>query len=390
MRMKRFWIILLAMAVVATGIIFLPAQLRSSSRPALQSQVLAAGGSESVQGFALVDGSRPLRLPQDQGPHPDFQTEWWYYTGNLDAPDGRHFGYQLTFFRRALMPSQRVVQRSSDWATNQVYMAHFALTDVAANSYHAFELLSRGAVGLAGAQSAPYSVWLDDFQVSQVSTNTYQLQAQQDGLALDLNLQDLKGFILQGDQGYSRKGPDLGQASYYYSQTRLQTQGKITSDGQQYTVSGLSWMDHEFSTSALAKNQVGWDWFALQLDDQSELMVYQVRQADGSIDPFSSGSHITPDSHVHPLALQDFHIHVENYWTSPQTKARYPSRWTIQVPGENLSLTIEPFLPDQELHVSYAYWEGAVKFNGTHNGKPVSGSGYVELTGYASSLGGQF
>jgi predicted secreted hydrolase len=390
MRLKRFWIMLLVVAVAAAGIFVLPAQLPSSRGPALQSQILAAGASESVQGFQRVDGSRPLQLPQDQGPHPDFQTEWWYYTGNLNAPDGRHFGYQLTFFRRALLPPQQVAQRSSDWATNQVYMAHFALTDVAADSYQAFERLSRGAVGLAGAQRDPYRVWLDDWQVSQGPASSYQLQAQQDGWALDLSLQDLKGFILQGEHGYSRKGLAPGQASYYYSQPRLQTQGRVTSNGQQYAVSGFSWMDHEFSTSALDKNQVGWDWFALQLDDQSELMVYQLRQADGSIDPFSSGSYVAPDGSVQPLALQEFHIQVENYWTSPQTKAKYPSRWTIQVPGEDLSLNIEPYIPNQELRVSFVYWEGAVKFSGTHNGKPVSGSGYVEMTGYAASLGGQF
>jgi predicted secreted hydrolase len=378
------------MAALAAGIYFIPAQLRSASGPALQSQVVAAAAGESVQGFASADGSRSLHFPQDQGPHADFQTEWWYYTGNLDTPDGRHFGYQLTFFRRALLPPQQVVQRPSDWGTNQVYMAHFALTDVAADSYHAFERLSRGAAGLAGAQSVPYGVWLEDWQVSQTTTNTYQLQAQQDGWAVDLSLHDLKGFILQGEQGYSRKGAAPGQASYYYSQTRLQTQGKVVSNGVEYTVNGLSWMDHEFSTSALDKNQVGWDWFALQLDDQSELMVYQLRRRDGSIDSFSSGSYIGPDGSVHPLALQAFQIHVGGYWTSPLTKANYPAGWMIQIPAEELVLNIEPYIPDQELHVSYAYWEGAVKFSGTHHGKPISGSGYVELTGYATSLGGQF
>ena len=388
--MKKLLIILLAIAALAAGIFYIPTRLRTSNGPALQSQVLAAGPGQSVQGFALADGSRPLSLPQDQGPHPDFQTEWWYYTGNLEAQDGRHFGYQLTFFRRALLPPQLVVQRPSDWATNQVYMAHFALTDVAANSYQAFERLSRGAAGLAGAQSEPYSVWLEDWQVSQVSTNTYQLQAQQEGIAIQLSLQDSKGFILQGDHGYSRKGPAAGQASYYYSQTRLETQGKVTSGGNVYSVNGLSWMDHEFSTSALDKNQAGWDWFALQLDDQSELMVYQLRRADGSIDPFSSGSYIAPDGSVRSLARQDFQIQVLGTWTSPHTQAKYPAGWTVQVPEENLILNIKPYIADQELNVSYAYWEGAVKFSGTHNGNPVSGSGYVELTGYATSLGGQF
>jgi predicted secreted hydrolase len=388
--MKKPRVIILILAALAAGVFFIPPQLRHSSGPTLQSQVLAAPAGEAVKGFAIADGSRQLHFPQDQGPHPDFQTEWWYYTGNLDTQDGHHFGYQLTFFRRALLPPQLVVQRPSNWATNQVYMAHFALTDVASNSYHAFEQISRGAMGLAGAQSDPFGVWLDDWQASQVTTNTYQLQAKQDGLAIQLRLQNLKGFILQGDRGYSRKGPAPGQASYYYSQTRLQTQGTITSDSRQYTVSGLSWMDHEFSTSALDKNQAGWDWFALQLSDQSELMVYQLRRTDGSIDPYSSGSYIAPDGSVQSLSLPDFHIQVVGYWTSPQTKAKYPARWTVRVPGEDLILNIEPYIPDQELHVSFTYWEGAVKFNGTSHGKPVSGSGYVELTGYTTSLGGQF
>jgi predicted secreted hydrolase len=382
--------ILLIIAALVAGFFFIPAQLLPSNGPVLQSQVLAASAGDNLRGFAIADGSRQLHLPQDQGPHPDFQTEWWYYTGNLERQDGRHFGYQLTFFRRALLPPQLAIKRPSDWATNQVYMAHFALTDVATNSYQAFESISRGAAGLAGAQSDPFSVWLDDWQVRQVSTDTYQLQAKKDGFAIQLSLQNLKGFILQGDHGYSQKGPAPGQASYYYSQTRLQTRGEVTSDGKQFTVSGLSWMDHEFSTSALDKNQVGWDWFALQLNDQSELMLYQLRMADGSIDPYSSGSYVAPDGSVHQLALQDFHNQVEGYWTSPQTKARYPARWTIQVPGEDLILNIEPYIPDQELHVSFTYWEGAVKFSGTSHGKPVSGSGYVELTGYTTSLGGRF
>jgi predicted secreted hydrolase len=382
--------ILLIIAALVAGFFFIPAQLLPSKGPVLQSQVLAASAGDNIRGFAIADGSRQLHLPQDQGPHPDFQTEWWYYTGNLETQDGSHFGYQLTFFRRALLPPQLAIKRPSDWATNQVYMAHFALTDVATNSYQAFESISRGAAGLAGAQSDPFSVWLDDWQVRQVSTDTYQLQAKKDGFAIQLSLQNLKGFILQGDHGYSQKGPAPGQASYYYSQTRLQTRGEVTSDGRQFTVSGLSWMDHEFSTSALDKNQVGWDWFALQLNDQSELMLYQLRMADGSIDPYSSGSYVAPDGSVHQLALQDFHNQVEGYWTSPQSKARYPARWTIQVPGEDLILNIEPYIPDQELHVSFTYWEGAVKFSGTSHGKPVSGSGYVELTGYTTSLGGRF
>ena len=207
--LKKPWIILLLIAALVAGFFFIPAQLLTSRESGLQSQVLAASTGETVQGFAIADGSRQLQFPRDQGPHPDFQTEWWYYTGNLDTADGHNFGYQLTFFRRALLAPQLVIKRSSDWATDQVYMAHFALTDVATNSYHAFEHISRGAAGLAGAQSDPYSVWLDDWQVSQVSTNTYQLKAKEDGFAIQLSLQNSKGFILQGDHGYSRKGPKL-------------------------------------------------------------------------------------------------------------------------------------------------------------------------------------
>jgi predicted secreted hydrolase len=344
-----------------------------------------------VTGFDRADGPRALSFPADFGPHPNFQTEWWYYTGNLDGADGRHFGYQLTIFRRAIQPLQLAPARTSDWATDQVYLAHFALTDVTAGKFQSYERLERGAAGLAGAHSAPqFRAWLDDWSIEQTGAKTYALKAAQDGIALDLTLDDLTGPVLEGDQGYSRKGLQPGNASYYFSQPRLQTQGTVTAGGQSYSVSGLSWMDHEFSTSGLRAGLTGWDWFALQLSDGSELMVYSLRRADGTQDPFSSGMWIAPDGATHPLQRADFKIDSLATWHSAYSNATYPARWQVAVPSLGIQLTVSPYLADQEHHLSTVYWEGAVQISGARQGQPVSGAGYVELTGYAGSLGGRF
>jgi predicted secreted hydrolase len=354
-----------------------------------------------IAGFTRATGPRPLIFPGDFGPHPDYQTEWWYYTGNLDTPEGRHFGYQLTFFRRALMPPTETPKRTSDWATDQVYMAHFALTDVADERYQAFQRFSRGAAGLAGAQAPPYLVWLDDWQVAQTAPGQYHINAEQDGVGIDLQLTDLKAPVLEGDQGYSQKGPERGNASYYVSQTRLATAGSVSlnSPGDQekkIIVQGSSWMDHEYSTSALSTGQIGWDWFALQLDvageqrQPIELMVYQIRRDDGTPDPFSSGTLVLADGSPVHLNQPDFTITVEDVWRSPHSHAVYPSRWKIQLPASGTDLEIQPFLADQELNLRYTYWEGAVKVQGRYQGLPVSGVGYVELTGYAGPMNGDF
>jgi len=359
----------------------------------IQSTLLLAGGPEKINPpdeFARATGPAPLEFPRDFGAHPDFQTEWWYYTGNLDTPEGRHFGYQLTFFRRALLPPMKNAPRASDWATDQAYMAHFALTDIEGDQHHNFERLARGAAGLAGAQADPYRVWLENWSVEEVASGEYQLTARQDDLALDLRLSDLTGPVLQGEQGYSRKGSEPGNASYYYSQPRLATKGTVSVAGKAYPVSGFSWKDHEYSTSALSPDQIGWDWFSVQLDDRHEIMVFQLRREDGSIDPFSSGTVIYPDGNTRTLGKDDFTIQVEDTWRSPTTGGIYPSKWTVNIPSEKLTLEILPYLPDQEMNVSYNYWEGAVKVSGEHGGMPVGGSGYVELTGYAGSMSGEF
>jgi predicted secreted hydrolase len=360
----------------------------------IQAEIVSASAPETslndTDGFTRAEAPRQLSFPQDHGPHADYQTEWWYYTGNLATADDRRFGYQLTFFRRALAPPEKRQERASSWGADQVYMAHFTLTNVAGGRFQAYERLSRGAAGLAGAQFGPFRVWLEDWRVEEIGPDRYRLYAAQDGISLELNLMDAKGPILQGDRGYSRKGPEPGNASYYYSLTRLQTDGNLQIGQDLFSVSGSSWMDHEYSTSALSAGQVGWDWFSIQLDDRSELMAFQIRREDGTVDPFSSGMYIAADGSTTPLTKEDMDIVVEGTWRSPHTGAEYPSRWKINIPSLNLTLTINPHLADQELNVSYSYWEGAVQVSGQRLGKAVSGNGYVELTGYAQSMTAKF
>ena len=289
-----------------------------------------------------------------------------------------------------MRPAGERIDRESAWATEQIYMGHFAVSDINAGRHYAFERFSRGAAGLAGAQSEPYRVWLENWQVSQLAVGEYQLTTEQDGIKLDLTIEDLKGPILHGEQGYSQKGPDKGNASHYYSQTRLETSGSVQTEAGSYQVSGLSWKDHEFSTSALSSDQVGWDWFSIQLDDGSELMVFQIRREDGSIDAYSSGTMISPSGEVISLTRDDFEIKVEDSWRSSESGAQYPSQWNIAVPRVDLQLQIRPLLPNQEMNLSYAYWEGAVEVTGTTSGSFISGAGFVEMTGYANSIGGEF
>jgi predicted secreted hydrolase len=360
-------------------------------KPLEQVQARLVGMPAEAGSFARADGVRELTFPKDYGPHEDFQTEWWYYTGNLADENGREFGYQLTFFRRGLSGQAEQAGRSSAWASDQVYLAHFALTDAANNQFHAFERFERGAAGLAGAQGLPqYRVWLQDWSVEQSGDGAYRLSAAQEGVEIHLELKDTKGPVLQGDQGYSQKGEDIANASYYVSQTRLETSGQVGVGGSLLAVSGLSWMDHEFSTSALSAGQVGWDWFSIQLDDGSELMLYTIRRADGSIDPFSKGTVIGADGKTRALNAGDFMVEVLDSWKSPHSGGVYPARWRLQVPFAGLTLQIDPLIADQELNVSYIYWEGAVRVSGERDGGAVMGKGYVELTGYAQSLAGDF
>lgn len=381
---RRVWILLLVVLGLAAAIA-LPERVAD---PDLSAQVLM--NNTPVPGFTRAEGPRSFTFPADFGPHPDYQTEWWYYTGHLESETGQRFGYQLTFFRRALIPQDRAAERPSEWATEQIYMAHFALTDIGGEEFYASERFARGAAGLAGAQSSPYRVWLEDWYVEQTGEGEFRMQAAGGGIALDLHLVAEKEPVLHGEQGYSRKGPEAANASYYYSQTRLATQGIVHLGAEAFNVEGLSWKDHEFSTSALSSEQQGWDWFSIQLDNGYELMVFQLRHRDGSIDPYSSGTLVAPDGSVRHLSREEFSIEMQDEWRSPHSGASYPMGWVIRVPSADLELELQPLLRDQELDLSFIYWEGAVQVLGRQAGAAVNGQGYVEMTGYAEAMGGQF
>jgi len=233
-------------------------------------------------------------------------------------------------------------------------------------------------------------IWLEDWQVQQLEKDRFQLQAKDGEFGLDLRLEDQKTIAFQGDEGYSQKGEQPGNASIYYSIPHLVSSGELTWQGQIFEVTGLSWMDHEFSTSALSGTQVGWDWFGLHLSDGSELMVYHIRNADGEIDPFSKGLYIRPDGTTKLLKMADFSIEAGASWTSPHSGAVYPAEWVVRVPGEDLEISIKPLIRDQELNVSFVYWEGAVAIEGVKGKIVIEGRGYVELTGYAQSMQGRF
>ncbi len=347
--------------------------------------VVAGLSGPADPGFARAVTVRSFDFPRDHGPHPGYATEWWYYTGNLQDDRGEVYGYQLTFFRTALAPGEP--ERPSSWATTQIYMAHFALTSGPAGRHVGFDRFSRGAAGLAGAQGEPaFQVWLEDWQVVQIGPATYHLQAREthpDGLmALDLTLVETRPPVFHGDRGLSQKGPEPGNASYYYSLVNLETTGTLTFAGESVTVHGLSWMDHEFGTSALSGDAVGWDWFSAQLDNGMVLMFGQVRNADGSAQPYFESTLVYPDGRQVRLSPEDFALTPLGTWTSPETGITYPQGWQVRFPAQDLELTIRPLIPDQEMRVRFVYYEGATRIEGTWRGTPIRGWGFVELTGY--------
>jgi len=354
--------------------------------PPRLSLVETLSGADTV-GYERAVEPRAFEFPRDHGPHPGFRTEWWYVTGNLASSDGRDFGFQLTIFRNALRPS--APEGPSDWATNQAYMGHFTVTDVAAGRFRAFERFARGAAGLAGAEAEPLRVWLEDWVIEGATPSTFplRLEARERDVDLRLLLDEGKPTVSQGDRGLSQKGPEPGNASYYYSKTRMPAVGTMVLGSDTVAVSGLAWLDREWSTSALAEGQVGWDWFALQLDDGWDMMIYRLRRADGSADVLSDGMLIDPSGLRVPLEWgRDVSMEAIGTWTSPIDGSSYPSGWRIIVPDRGWDLEVTPRIPHQELDVSFRYWEGAVAVSGAGEGSvPVEGRGYVELTGYSGS-----
>jgi predicted secreted hydrolase len=352
-------------------------------------QALAGSGPE---GFERALAPRPFAFPADHGPHPAFRTEWWYWTGNLRAAGAggaaRRFGFQLTFFRTALAPS--VAPRRSAWGARDVYLAHLALTDVDGRRFHARDRWARGALDLAGASGAPFRVWVGDWRAEGRAPEglPIRLRAGEGDLRIDLTVSAGKPPALHGERGLSRKSADPGNASYYYSLTRIPASGTIEVGGKVHAVEGLAWMDREWSTSALAPDQVGWDWFALQLDDGRDLMVYRLRQRDGAISPASQGTLVHTDGATRALDRDAVEVLVLDHWVSPRGGTRYPARWRLRVPSARLELVITPLFSDQELDLAVRYWEGAVSVAGTADGRPLGGAGYVELVGYTDPARG--
>jgi predicted secreted hydrolase len=372
---------LAAALVVAALVVALVVWWPGGVRPPIQATVAVREAlAEDRAGFSRALAPRPLSFPEDHGPHPDFRTEWWYYTGNLQTAGGRHVGFQLTFFRVALVPAAE--PRASSWATPQLYFAHFAVTDTAGRRFHAARRVSREALGLAGAEAAPFRVWVEDWSTEGDGASA-RLRASDGEVAIDLGVSAAKPVVLQGEQGLSRKGPEPGNASLYYSYTRMLVRGVVRLGGETLDVSGEAWMDREWSTSGLGAGVAGWDWFAVQLDDGRELMFYQLRRHDGTRDPFSAGTVIAADGTSWRLEAGDVRVEVLEHWTSPQSGVRYPARWRLSVPSaELLRLELTPRLADQELRVGMRYWEGAVAVSGSAAGRPITGRGYVELVGY--------
>lgn len=340
--------------------------------------VVSLLGEGDASGYARAQPSPIFRFPRDNGPHPDYRSEWWYFTGNLSAADGRAYGFQLTFFRFALAPADRPGE--SAWGTRQVWMAHFALTDVDGGRFHRAEAFRRGALDLAGARAQPFRAWVGRWEAASTGEGLFpmRLRAHTDEFAIDLELQALRPGVLQGRDGYSQKGPDPGNASLYYAYTRLGANGSVDAGQGPVSVSGDAWLDREWSTSALGPDIVGWDWLSLQLDDGRDLMLYRLRRTDGTAGSFSAGSMVSPDGRVTRLGATDFSMVPGRRWKSPASGASYPVEWTIRVPSAGLAVEVQALLDDQEMDLSVRYWEGAV---GVTGGAP-GGRGYLELTGY--------
>lgn len=340
----------------------------------------AALGGEAKEGFSRAMQSRTFQFPQDHAAHPDFRNEWWYITGNLRDADNNHYGYQVTLFRIALTPN--IPERQSNWATNQIWMAHVALTDVNTNQHWHDQRLARGALGLAGQSNHPFRVWLEDWQIIGTAEGEFpwRINFQTAQFGLRLNLSPLKPVVLQGDKGLSQKSSEPGNASYYYSLTRLQTVGEISKDSRNFEVSGWSWLDREWSTSALGAEQVGWDWFSLQLDDLHELMFYRLRKKGGETDPLSAGKWVLPSGETQSLQARDVIVKPLRYWTSPSGR-RYPISWKLEIPILQKQLVVDALLEDQEMATGIFYWEGAVKV-ASAAGNELLGYGYLEMTGY--------
>jgi predicted secreted hydrolase len=336
--------------------------------------------------YCVARAGYRYEFPRDHFSHDCFRTEWWYFTGNVTSDDGLRFGYQLTFFRDAV---DNPYPNPSRWRVDQLYLAHFAVTDIEAEEFAHAQRISRAAIGLAGVDAAAGRIWNGPWS-AEVRGDRWLLRAADGEHAIDLQMESRKPPVIQGTGGISQKGAGEGNASHYYSLTRLETSGTLRIGGREHRVTGWSWMDHEFSTSQLEPGQVGWDWISLHLDDGTEWMLFQLRRRDGSRDAHSAGSFIDASGRATQLSAADIEMQPLEEWTSPASGARYPMHWRVRVPRLGLDMELTAAIPNQELDTRQTtqiiYWEGSITARGTRNGRPVEGRGYLEMTGYAGPL----
>ena len=354
-----------------------------------------ARSGEPQASWRSAEGPRVWAFPRDHGSHPDYRTEWWYFTGNLHDAQGLRYGYQLTFFRQGIR--REAGRPENPWSVRDVYLAHLALTEGASESFRFADRVGRAGPALAGASEQTLDVWVRDWS-ARLEDGRIRLRALTPDWGVELDLEPRKPVVLHGEQGLSRKGPAPGQASYYASYTDLATSGTLLlgqtgeGAGKRVAVTGTSWFDQEFGSNQLARDQAGWDWFSLHLSDGRDLMAYLLRRRDGSVEPSSSGTLVEPDGRARHVPLERISVEVLGRWTSPRSGGEYPARWSLEAPG--IALEFAPLVADQELETGgstgVVYWEGAVEGTGTSEGRPVTCEGYVELTGYAGSLGGLF
>jgi predicted secreted hydrolase len=374
--MKKL-LIILSFFIAALIVLCFLLKVEKKAQP--QAEIsLAETLSSDTSGFSQANKTVEFAFPKDHGPHNNFKTEWWYFTGNLASEDGKNYGYQLTIFRMAM--SADSVYKNASFASNQSYMAHFTISDIDKNDFYYYEKISRGAAGLAGAEYSPLKVWLHNYKIEQIGKSSYglpllRLYAEDDKNAIDLILENQKPVVLHGNKGLSYKSPDSSAGSYYYSFTRINTQGEIKINGKRHKVRGLSWLDREWSSGSLTREQSGWDWYSLQLEDNTEIMIYVLR---GKKPDYVYAAYIDEKGIIKETKTQ---IKVSSKWKSP-SGSLYPSEWNIKLPELGLDINVKPRIPGQELRLSFRYWEGAVSVTGFRNNKPVKGSGYVELTGY--------
>jgi len=350
--------------------------------------------AEDENAYLSVTGPCSLEFPKDHGAHPGYRTEWWYYTGNLHSENGNQYGFQLTFFRSQISPpgaDQQWPRPPSAWRTAQVYLAHAAVSDIVGKQHFYSEDVSRAALGMSGVtQSGSQTLIFLKNWSAQLDSESHVLKANTDAFSFELKFKPAKPVVLHGDRGYSLRGSTPQRASCYYSFTRLEGQGRITIGGDNVAVTGSAWMDHEFSTSPLEPGIAGWDWFSLQLSDETEIMVYLLRTDTGGLHPASSGTFVDADGTTRPIARAEIDVEVLDIWKSNNPSARYPARWRMQISPLSMDIKINSNLPDQEMRTvgstGVTYWEGSVSIQGFKENRPVNGQGYIELTGYVKAF----